>query len=529
MGRADDNDVVLTDPSASRHHAEIYYEGEALMLRDCRSRNGTLIDGRAIVGPVPLAAGIRATVGACALALELAAAPPQAAGSVKFADQPFESRGTMVLSPEELMRAPTGAARGGQGFEQELQRIRRRLEIVEKANLELLAHEPMEALLPKVLDVVFEAVKPERAALVQRSPEGELVCRAFRSSGSAEMSISRTIADTVIDQRVSVMTADAQADERFASGHSVLSQGIQAVMAVPLWNEKKVIGLIYADSRISSALFGDEDLRLLTMLANIAAIQIENAALFAEQLEKQRFEREAQAAAEIQQRLLPHTRPQIPGYLFEGHNEPCYECSGDYYDCIPLGAGRAGIVLSDVAGKGMGAAMLMAVIQATLQARAGTDSEPAELIDQLGRAISRSSPSNRYATLFFMDLDHERHALRYVNAGHVPLPLVVRASGGIERLPAGGPPLGLFGGGYPVGEIRLGPGDLVFVSSDGVTDLENEQEEMYGSERLEQLLASLAGRSPAEVRERVEHELAAFAGAARRPDDLTFIVVQRVG
>jgi sigma-B regulation protein RsbU (phosphoserine phosphatase) len=342
------------------------------------------------------------------------------------------------------------------------------------------------------------------------------------------MSISRTIANTVIDKRVSVLTSDAQADERFRSGVSVMAQGIKAVMAVPLWNSKKVIGLIYADSRLTSALFGDEDLRLLTMLANIAAIQIENATLFDEHVEKQRFEREARAAAEIQQRLLPHSNPQIPGYIFEGYNKPCYECGGDYYDCLRLGETRTGIVLSDVAGKGMGAAMLMAVIQATFQAAALPGPQVEELVGQLGRAIERSAPSNRYATLFLVDLDHETHRLRYINAGHAPLPLLVRASGEVQELAAGGMPLGLFPGvNYEVGEIELGPGDSIFACSDGVTDLEDPDEQMFGEERLEQLLAGLAGRPTGEIRKELDARLESFAADTRQPDDLTYVILQR--
>jgi len=527
IGRSDQNEVVLTDPSLSRNHAEVWDEQGQWMLKDCGSRNGTLINGRAIEAPVELESGMLVTLGASRIAFEGSGGVAQS-GSVIFHDRPIEKTGTMVLSPDELIQAPKSAPRDPKGFNQELEKIRKRLAIVEKANLELLAHESVDVLLPKVLDVVFEAVKPERAALVERLEGGELVCRAYRGNTPEEMTISRTIANTVIDKRVSVLTSDAQTDERFASGASIMAQGIQAVMAVPLWNSKKVIGLVYADSRLSSGLFEDDDLRLLTMLANIAAIQIENARLFHEQVEKQRFEREAQAAADIQQRLLPRTPPEIPGYVFEGHNEACYECGGDYWDCVKIGSDRSGIILSDVAGKGMGAAMLMAVIQATLQAAAAASPEPKALTDQLGRAIGRSSPSNRYATMFYVDLDHTRHKLRYINAGHAPLPLVVRTAGGFQELETGGVPLGLFSGfDYPVSELELAPGDFIFACSDGVTDLENPEGEMFGEERLRELLSSLAGKPVGEVRAKLDSRLDEFAKETRQTDDLTYIILQR--
>jgi sigma-B regulation protein RsbU (phosphoserine phosphatase) len=187
-----------------------------------------------------------------------------------------------------------------------------------------------------------------------------------------------------------------------------------------------------------------------------------------------------------------------------------------------------GIILSDVAGKGMGAAMLMAVIQATLQAAIAAGPEPKELVDQLGLAINRSAPSNRYATLFYMDLDYAKYRLRYINAGHAPLPLLVRASGEVQEIPAGGTPLGLFPGfDYEMEEIELGPGDFVFASSDGVTDLENPDEEMFGEKRLKDLLASLAGRTTAEIRTKLDTRLDEFAKNTRQPDDLTYIILQR--
>jgi serine phosphatase RsbU (regulator of sigma subunit) len=525
IGRSDQNEIVLTDPSLSRGHAEIFDQDGTWMIRDSGSRNGTLINGQLVRSPMPLELGVQVTVGACTLALDR---PPSASGTVTFADRPFEATGSVVLSPEEVIGAPIPETRDETGFERELAKIRKRLEIVEKANLELLAHEPTDVLLPKILDVVFEAVHPERVALIERQGDGDLVCRAFRGDTGKELTISRTIADRVIDQRVSVLTSNAQSDERFASGASIVAQGIQAVMAAPLWNQQKVMGLIYADSRVTAGLFGDEDLRLLTMLANIAAIQIQNATLFSEQLEKQRFEREAQAAAEIQQRLLPRTRPEIPGYVFEGHNNPCYECGGDYYDCLPMGTERAAVVLSDVAGKGMGAAMLMAVIQATLQAGVGAEPETKDLVERLGHAINRSAPSNRYATLLFIDLNHATHKLRYINAGHAPLPLHVQPNGVVHELPAGGTPLGLFPDfEYAVDELQLEPGDFIFACTDGVTDLEDPDEEMFGDERLKDLLTSLAGRSTAEIRSTLDAELAAFAKDTRPPDDLTYIILRR--
>jgi sigma-B regulation protein RsbU (phosphoserine phosphatase) len=151
-----------------------------------------------------------------------------------------------------------------------------------------------------------------------------------------------------------------------------------------------------------------------------------------------------------------------------------------------------------------------------------------ELVSRLGDAISRSAPSNRYATMFYADLDHQAHRVRFVNAGHAPPPLLIRASGEVQELKAGGTPLGLFAGTeYPIETIELQPGDLLFACSDGVTDLEDPDEEMFGEERLLELLRSLAGRPCDEVRQRLDLELEAHAKETSQTDDLTYIILQR--
>ena len=172
--------------------------------------------------------------------------------------------------------------------------------------------------------------------------------------------------------------------------------------------------------------------------------------------------------------------------------------------------------------------MLMAVIQATFRARAEAGRTPKDLVDRLGEAISRSAPSNRYATLVYVDLDQANHRVRWVNAGHAPLPLLVHADGKVHELEAGGTPLGLFpGADYPVNELELAPGDFIFAGSDGVTDLEDPQGEMFGDDRLKELMISLAGRPGAEIRAELDRQLAAFAQGTHQTDDLTYILLQR--
>jgi sigma-B regulation protein RsbU (phosphoserine phosphatase) len=522
IGRSDENAVVLSDPLVSRNHAEIYHDGSDWCVRDCGSSNGTFVDDLPVGGSMSLRVGSTIALGDCRLRLKVSGDPREL---VSLDDTPISPTGTIMLSAEELITSSGRVAPAEPGTE-DVDVLRRRLHAVEQANLKLLAHVPIEDLLPRVVDLVFDAVRPDLAALLCVDPGGELVCRAFRSEGDREASISRTIARTVMDDRASILTADAQSDPRFAAGQSVL--GVRAAMAAPLWDNEDVVGLVYAESRMDTEQFDEDDLKLLTMLGNVAAIQIRNATLFEEQLTKQRFEREVKAAADIQRRLLPSAPPTIPGYAFEADSLPCYEVGGDYYDFRVGPEGMHRLVLADVAGKGMGAALLMAGLQASFQARAAIAPDLTGLAGSLNEAVHRTSPADRFVTMFLLELDHTTHDVRWLNAGHAPSPVVVRASGSVEPLPSGGIPAGIQSDvRYPTAEFGLEPGDLVFACSDGVTDLVDGGGERFGEDRLHQVLAASAGSAPAEVRENLERALEAYRDGASAPDDITFMILGR--
>ena len=240
------------------------------------------------------------------------------------------------------------------------------------------------------------------------------------------------------------------------------------------------------------------------------------------------MDQEAEAAADIQKRLLPQGPPQVAGYALEGLNIPCYEVGGDYYDFQPLSADRYAVVLADVAGKGMGAAMLMSNLQAAFHARADTSPPPQELVAHLNKTVCRVAPRNRFVTLSYLELDTKAHTVHFVNAGHAPEPMLVRTGGEVERLKAGGVPLGIIDGfAYPLGEIRMEPGDLIFLCSDGVTETVDNEDNEFGEDRLEKLLVAQIGSTPAEIRRAVQSSLEEFAAGAPQPDDLTLVILSR--
>jgi serine phosphatase RsbU (regulator of sigma subunit) len=401
-------------------------------------------------------------------------------------------------------------------------------EILEKANRILIAPQSTKTLYDGLLELVFHAVSPERAAVFTIGPNREFQCRACGGDDSArEMPVFRSVVRRVVAEGVSLLMEDAQIESR--PGDSMAGQGVRSVIAAPLRNQQNVIGFVYADAKRSAGLFNKQQLRLLTLLADIAATHIQNALLFREQLKQEHLKREARAAAEVQERLFPTKVPFIPGYEFSWFNVSCYEVGGDYCDLLPAGQGRFGTVMADVAGKGMGAAMLMAVTHAALRTSIGAGVGLNALAGHLNRELFVSAPENRFVTFFFAELDPDSHRVRYVNAGHAPRPLVIRRSGAVERLSAGSVPLGMI----PEVEcascsLDLGPGDLIFACSDGVPDTLGPGEDMFGTERLEQLLIELAGQPAEKIRHEVEEHLAAFARGTPQPDDLTLAILRRL-
>jgi serine phosphatase RsbU (regulator of sigma subunit) len=240
------------------------------------------------------------------------------------------------------------------------------------------------------------------------------------------------------------------------------------------------------------------------------------------------MERELELATEIQQRFQPSAPPKMQGYEFQGISFSCYEIGGDYYDFIPLQNGRMIIALGDVSGKGTAAALLMSSLHAAIHAQVSAKSSLHETVDSVNRYLAENTPANRFVTLFIAELDPERGALQYINAGHNP-PLIGRFGNTIEQLSSGGFPLGILPSAeFEVGETHLGIGDSLIVYSDGVSEANNPKEEEFGMDRLIDVVQRNLHASAAGLRDKVESALSAFTQTAPANDDITLVIVKRV-
>jgi sigma-B regulation protein RsbU (phosphoserine phosphatase) len=294
---------------------------------------------------------------------------------------------------------------------------------------------------------------------------------------------------------------------------------------VPISQSGRPHGYFALGERASRVPFSEEDYEFVVTLGRQALSALESVRLHRIRLEKERQDRELQIAREIQRSLLPRTTPVVPGFELAAESRSCYEVGGDYFDFLPLGDGRVGLVIADVSGKGTPASLLMASVHASLQALAGS-ARPGELMARLNRFLCRNTQDNKYVTLFYGELDPRDGRLAYVNAGHVP-PYLVGGDGSRARLFEGGTVLGLLEEAtFPEGEVRLGPGDVLAVVTDGATEARSPGDEEFGDERIFDVLEGCAGGGAAEALRALEAAVAAFTGEAGCSDDLTALIVK---
>ena len=506
LGRSSANELCFPDDvGLSRQHMTLERDGDNWVLRDLGSKNGTFLNGARVSGTVRLTPGDRIVASRVVLVFD--PAEVDANKTVLF-------EGTVLARPSEQTVSTTlehllqGEAKDKSPFAPQWGSA---ITALLRAGRELAARRPLPELFTVILNLATEAVSARRGVLMTLE-KGQLVTQASKGEG---FRISTAVRDRVLDAKTSVMVRDVSMDEALRQRLSIVEHSVRALMAVPLQTDNQVIGLIYVDSPQFPREFSSDDLNLLTVMANVAAIRIERDRLA-----------EVEQAAEIQRQFLPSTAPVLPGLELAGYNAACRTVGGDYYDFLPYPDNRVGVVIGDVAGKGMPAALMMTSLQAKVQALAETPGDPATVVGRLNRSLIGTCPSNRFITFFFAIIDASSGDIAFCNAGHNP-PFVVRAGGAIERLEGGGPVLGILPAmTYQGRECHMEPGDLLVLYSDGVTEAANLAGEEF-EDRLPELAAALRHRSAAEVVQAIHEAVKEWIAGQPPADDITVVVARR--
>ncbi|HSW50987.1 MAG TPA: SpoIIE family protein phosphatase [Bryobacteraceae bacterium] len=509
LGRSGAGPLIFpNDLGLSRKHLVFTREGRAWTVTDLGSKNGSFVNGERLTGSHRLLPGDRIAAGQVAITYD--DADTQSSGTVVFVDPGQASEPVAATRAADLERL-TAAAQSGH------------IRALVNAGRELAGHRPLEELFVLILNLSLEAVRAKRGVLLTLEGD-DLVVRAARGS---DFAISTAVRDRVLREMESLLVLDVMDDDRLRERESIVRQSVRSIMAVPLRTDDRVIGLIYVDSPHVVRGFSPADLDLLTVMSNVAAVRIEHARLAEVEQNERMLGRELEQAAEIQQRLLPSAPPCLEGCELAAYHRACRGVGGDYYDYFPYADGRLGLVVADVAGKGMPAALLMSALQAKVQVLAEETGDLGHWMGRLNRLMAANCPSNRFITLFFAVLDPTAGSMVYSNAGHNP-PIVVRRSGEVELLTKGGMVLGLMPAAvYGAGRCDARPGDMLVLYSDGITEAVDPSGEEFGEERLTRLVVDNRARGAGEVAAEILKSLAAWTAGKPAADDVTLVVAKR--
>lgn len=521
IGRSIECVIPIKDRYLSRHHADLIPEedGSKWIVRDCGSANGTYVNGLRVEDRRELAPGDRIRIGDTEL--------------VFHADVPTDKFLSVedTASAEATISIPVREITGEQDITPDLSKKSvERLATLNTLAAELIEDQPTDRLFGFVLDRVMEHLRPSRAAiaLLGRGPEtfSYVEVRRQEPSDVSELRISRTLLGEIVEGKKALAFLDVAESETLSQAKSIVSQGIHSVLCAPLVINDLVEGVLYVDYQFTQKSMSEQDVRLVAQIAQFAAMKLETTRLREESLQKRLMEEELKTAYTVQRGLLPEKPPSRDGYSFHGVHRPCRTVSGDYYDFVVRPDGSIYVVVADVSGKGITAALLMAGLQAAFRIFAKGDPTPAELITQLNVAMKESLPPSRFVTIFVGRLETETGRIVYANAGHTP-PIHFSADEAVEKSETD-LLLAMFSrADYRNHEMQLEPGDSLVLFTDGVTEAENGSGEELGTSRFLGLAPTLHGKDAGTVAKTLEEIIMDFVGAGALQDDITMVVVSR--
>lgn len=396
----------------------------------------------------------------------------------------------------------------------------------------------LDALLAAIMDAAKVIMEAEASSLMMLDPQtGELIVSLPTGPARAQISGMRVppgkgFGGWVATHAEPLLVADAASDPRFYGDLARDGFRTGGLICVPLQDSQgTVIGVLQALNPTGRTEFDASDVPLFSALAHQAAIAIEKTRLHKASLEKERLEHQLALARDIQMGFWPKEIPQFRQGSVAGSSRPAAAVGGDYYDLLALGEDRCFLLVADISGKGLPAALLMASLHGAVRALLETGCSLTALVNSLNRVLVGDTPSERFVTLFCAAIDLKERRLTYVNAGHNPPFVYSPSRDALTSLADGGPVLGFLGRlEYSCFSVDLHPGDLLVMFSDGITEAQNPAEEMYGEERLVDLVRrNAAFQDASKVLAAIEHDVSTFCAGAPQYDDATLVVVRLAG
>ena len=519
IGRSPGCELSLHDNRISRNHAQILREGRKYFIEDSGSRHGLFVNGRRAERH-ELAEGDQVDFGVD--------------GSYRLRVGPASDSSSLIQKVAEM------PDRGGTG---ELGRLSAVLEVARALHSSL----ALDDVLVAAVNAALAVTEYERGFLMLRDGGGELEVKVARSKdgrrlSDEELRIPKNMIERALLARRDLLSmtfdplssgAEAEQAER-----TIRAMELRQVVCVPLVRVRighehetsllspkdDTLGVLYMDSKAGAGDLSVSNRQLLQTLAIEISTVLENARLLTEEREKKDLEQQLSIAREIQQSMLPASLPREGWLVAAGSSQACYQVGGDYFDVTQLGDDYWGVVLADVSGKGVSAALMASLLQGAFFASLSEEGRLSETATRINQYLCDRSTSARFATVFYSLVRRDGTA-QCVNAGHCP-GIVVRLSGQIDWLNANTVPLGLFKESeFPVQEYRLEPGDKLVLYSDGVSEATNWSREQFGERRFAEVVAEHTSLNAVQLFETLGREIEAFTDGSAQDDDVTLLVL----
>jgi serine phosphatase RsbU (regulator of sigma subunit) len=511
VGRKVDKDLVIADPRVSRDHAQIMQEGPDFFLEDLGSKHGTYINGERIQRR-KLERGDRLEFGARDSAYILFN-PAHAASNTA---REFLSQ----ISGIQIKKETT-----------DLEKLTLFLDAARKLNTAGVLDE----ILMTMLDVTLQLTRAERGYVFLKGDDGKLRLAAGRNFKKEPLLDDKTISHSILEESLrsnsEFLLTDTSQSHDLAGRQSIVAYDLRTVVCIPLRKMQvqttrepqtaaatadaaEAMGVLYVDSRFASRDISGVDQKILHVIATEAASLIENARLVQAEEEARRYQQELAIAASIQQRLMQVKIPEVPFAKMRPRNLQCKEIGGDFYDAVNTRDGLA-VVLADVSGKGVSAALLASTLQGMIYSHLNAGTSLLEVVTAVNRFLTEKMGGEKYATVLLARLRRDGE-LEYVNCGHVP-PLLV-CGGEVMRPPHGNVPVGLLADAkFERATCQMKSGDRFILVTDGVTEAENAMGEFFDDSRLE----AAAAKSP--TLEGIFSAVTEFCGGNPLSDDCTVV------
>ena len=534
LGRHPECDIVVDTGAVSRYHAQVLHEEGRFFVEDLKSRNGTFVNGKMINGRESLTHGD--VIQICDLSLRFVerVLAPAAANDPLLTHSRFH---TFVIEDDtstSTIMSKVEVSASNAGSVQVMAKPEVKLRALIEINHSLGQALALDEVLPNVLDGLFKIfIQADRGFIALQDPQtGELIPRwtkVSRDDANDDLRISRTIVKQVMESQQAILSADAASDERFEMSQSIADFRIRSMMCAPLLDSSgKSFGVLQIDTLNQSSRFQPEDLEVHASVASQAAVAIVNAQLHEAALRQREIERDLEIAQTVQKGFLPEHPPALEGYRFFNFYRAANHVGGDYYDYIELPDGRLAIVVADVVGHGVAAALLMAKLAAEVRIALAGGAAPAAAVTKLNARLSNETLSDRFITLVLAVLDPADQTLTVVNAGHMAT-MIRRGQTEVEEIgeAVAGVPLAVddqFV--YEQESTTLHPGDLVALYTDGINEAMNEAGDQYGIQRLRELVA-VANQGPESLGTTVIEDVQRFVGQQPQNDDMCLVCVGR--